>query len=346
MQAARRRKACRIGRIGILLIAACCALAVVSPTLGQTKSRKKSAAAETPAPKQKAPPPESPEAVTEEKESRTGGFHADAKSKGSPSPSSKADKPEEPAESTSPKSKTRKPKEQPTDSSSQKAKTTKPEAEPKESPAQKSKVSKPEPEIEPEVSPTTKSPAAPNAAIAPEEILEFRAQPAGVKKLIESCLELARQNLTYSFGSADPANGGMDCSGFIYYALRQHGLTQVPRDSSNLYVWVRKAHAFRAVISRKPDSFEMDELLPGDLLFWIGTYVTDHDPPVTHAMIYLGTEKATGAKIMIGSSDGRTYRGQKRNGVSVFDFKMPRTPDPGDQRTTFIGYARIPGLRD
>ena len=64
------------------------------------------------------------------------------------------------------------------------------------------------------------------------------------------------------------------------------------------------------------------------------------------AMGYLGTEKATGAKIMIGSSDGRTYRGQRRNGVSVFDFTMPRTPAAGDQRTTFIGYARIPGLRD
>ena len=206
------------------------------------------------------------------------------------------------------------------------------------------KVKKPEPEMD--VSPAAKSAAAPNAAIAPEEILEFRAQPAGVRKLIESSLNLARQNLTYTFGSADPANGGMDCSGFIHYVLRQHGLTQVPRDSSALYIWVRKAHGFRAVISRKPDSFEMDELLPGDLLFWIGTYATEHDPPVTHTMIYLGTEKASGAKIMIGSSDGRTYHGQKRNGVSVFDFTMPRTPAEGDQRSTFIGYARIPGLRD
>ena len=206
------------------------------------------------------------------------------------------------------------------------------------------KVGTPDPA--PEVSPSVKLAAAPNAAISTADILEFHAQPAGVRTLIESSLDLARKNLTYTFGSADPANGGMDCSGFIYYVLRQHGLTQVPRDSSGLYLWARKAHGFRAVISRKPDSIEMDELLPGDLLFWIGTYATDHDPPVTHTMLYLGTEKATGAKIMIGSSDGRTYRGQKRNGVSVFDFTMPRTPAAGDQRATFIGYARIPGLRD
>ena len=201
-------------------------------------------------------------------------------------------------------------------------------------------------EPEPESPPSEKPAAAPNAAVAPEEIVEFHAQPAGVRKLIESGLDLARKNLTYTFGSADPSNGGMDCSGFIYYVLRQHGLTQVPRDSSGLYMWARKARGFRAVISRKADSIEMDELLPGDLLFWIGTYATAHDPPVTHTMIYLGTEKATGAKIMIGSSDGRTYRGLKRNGVSVFDFKMPRTPENGDSRSTFIGYARIPGLRD
>ena len=199
---------------------------------------------------------------------------------------------------------------------------------------------------EPDVSPPPKTAAAPNASIAPEEIMEFHAQPAGVRKLIESSLELARKNLTYTFGSADPASGGLDCSGYIYYVLRQHGLTQVPRDSSGLYLWVRKARGFRAVISRKPDSVELDELLPGDLLFWTGTYATQNDPPVTHTMIYLGTEKATGGKIMIGSSDDRSYRGQKRNGVSVFDFTMPRPPADGEQRSTFVGYARIPGLRD
>ena len=190
------------------------------------------------------------------------------------------------------------------------------------------------------------NPSAANASISPDELVEFHAQPSGVRKLIEFSLDLTRQNLTYTFGSADPASGGMDCSGFIYHVLRQYGLTQVPRDSSGQYVWVRQARTFRAVISRKPDSFEMDELLPGDLVFWVGTYATDHDPPISHVMIYLGTEKAGGSKVMVGSSDGRAYRGQKRNGVSVFDFTMPRTPAGGDQRSTFIGYARIPGLRE
>ena len=204
---------------------------------------------------------------------------------------------------------------------------------------------KTKPEAEPE-SRQGSSTAAPNVAIAAEELVEFRKQPAAVRTLLESCLELARQNLTYTYGSSDPANGGMDCSGFIYYALRQHGFTQVPRDSSGQYVWVRKARLFRSVISRKPDSFEFEELLPGDLLFWTGTYATQNDPPVSHVMIYLGTEKSTGNKVMIGSSDGRSYHGQKRNGVSVFDFMMPRVGLNAEQRSTFVGYSRIPGLRD
>jgi len=202
------------------------------------------------------------------------------------------------------------------------------------------------PEPEPEGRQQGSSTIAPNVAIASDDLLEFRKQPAAVKTLIETGLDLARQNLTYTYGSSDPANGGLDCSGFIYYALRQHGFTQVPRDSSSQYVWVRKARLFRPVISRKPDSFEFEELLPGDLLFWTGTYATQNDPPISHVMIYLGTEKSTGNKVMIGSSDGRSYHGQKRNGVSVFDFLMPRVGLNVEQRSTFVGYSRIPGLRD
>jgi cell wall-associated NlpC family hydrolase len=197
-----------------------------------------------------------------------------------------------------------------------------------------------------EASSAGKAVPSPNASLASAEILEFNAQPATVQKLLESCLDLAKQNLTYTYGSGDPAKGGLDCSGFIYYVLRQQGFTQVPRDSSGQYVWVRSARGFRSVIGRKIDSFEMDELLPGDLLFWTGTYATSHDPPISHVMIYLGTEKSTGAKVMIGSSDGRTYRDQRRNGVSVFDFKLPKAAGKGDAQSVFVGYGRIPGLRE
>ena len=135
----------------------------------------------------------------------------------------------------------------------------------------------------------------------------------------------------------------MDCSGFIYYLLKQNGFPDVPRDSSQQYVWVRKAGNLYAVLSRKEDSFEFDDLRPGDLLFWRGTYNIDRDPPITHTMIYLGREKRTNKRVMIGSSDGRTYDGKQRWGVSVFDFKMPPPPKSGDAKISpvFVGYGEF-----
>lgn len=141
----------------------------------------------------------------------------------------------------------------------------------------------------------------------------------------------------------------MDCSGFVYFVLRQNDLGDVPRDSSEQYVWLRRAGTFEPVVSRKEDSFEFDNLKPGDLLFWTGTYSIERDPPITHAMIYLGREKKTGARVMVGASDGRTYQSQQRFGVSVFDFKMPRTEkgdaEDGKLRPRFVGYGHIPALR-
>jgi cell wall-associated NlpC family hydrolase len=186
----------------------------------------------------------------------------------------------------------------------------------------------------------------PNVSLSPDQIAGYESDPPSVRQILEAGLMLTKQNLSYTYGSADPKNGGMDCSGFIYYVLQQNGFPDVPRDSSQQYVWVRKGGDFNAVLSRKEDSFEFDDLKPGDLLFWRGTYNIDRDPPITHTMIYLGREKRTNKRVMIGSSDGRTYDGKQRWGVSVFDFKLPPPPKSGDARISpvFVGYGRIPGL--
>jgi peptidoglycan DL-endopeptidase CwlO len=168
-----------------------------------------------------------------------------------------------------------------------------------------------------------------------------------VQKIIDLALGLTTRNLGYKYGSADPANGGMDCSGFIYYVLSQSGMANVPRDAREQYIWVRKAGTFQAVLGHSDDTFELDALKPGDLLFWSGTYAVDRDPAITHTMIYLGREKGTNRRIMVGASDGRTYKGQSRFGVSVFDFKVARLGAKTDDRPgpSFVGYGRIPGLR-
>src|SRR4029077_20673829 len=183
-------------------------------------------------------------------------------------------------------------------------------------------------------------------SISPSEIAGYEKYPPSVRKILDAAIDLTTQNLTYKYGSADPAQGGMDCSGFVYYVLKHNGMSDVPRDAREQYIWVRKAGKFQAVLGDSPDTFELDALKPGDILFWAGTYNIDRDPGITHTMIYLGREKSNHQRVMLGASDGRTYKGQSRFGVGVFDFKMAgrRAGTTGESGPVFVGYASIPGL--
>jgi cell wall-associated NlpC family hydrolase len=235
-----------------------------------------------------------------------------------------------PSPETSPKRKKASPTPSPTPKSKSKRKKASPTPTPEESPSPRETPS-PSPGESPEAGRGTKG--WPNVSLSPDAIEGYENDPSKVRQILDAGLALTKENLGYSYGSADPKNGGMDCSGFIYYVLKQNGFPDVPRDSSQQYVWVRKGGDFKAVLSRKEDSFELDDLKPGDLLFWRGTYNIDRDPPITHTMIYLGREKRTNKRVMVGSSDGRTYDGKQRWGVSVFDFKLPPPPKSGDAVT-------------
>ena len=268
----------------------------------------------------------------------------------------------EPSPTPSRKHRKKKPTPTPSPETSPKRKKASPSPSATATPKSKSKRKKASPTPTPSESPSaTETPSSspaetpepargkkgwPNASLLPDQIAAYDSDPPKVRQILDAGLALTKQNLGYTYGSADPANGGMDCSGFVYYVLKQNGFPDVPRDSSQQYVWVRKGGNFKAVVSRKEDSFELDDLKPGDLLFWSGTYNIDRDPPITHSMIYLGREKRTNKRVMIGSSDGRTYDGKQRWGVSVFDFKMPPPPKSGDAKISpsFVGYGRIPGL--
>ena len=183
--------------------------------------------------------------------------------------------------------------------------------------------------------------------ISSAEISGYENYSSEARKIVDLGLSLATQNLRYKINSTDPASGGMDSSGFVYYVLSQCGLKDVPRDAREQYVWVRKAGTFQAVLAQRDDSFELDALKPGDLLFWASPYGVSREPDITQTMIYLGREKGTNQRVMVGASEGRTYKGHSRSGVSVFDFKVSRlgpksAKEPGP---IFVGYGRIPGLR-
>jgi cell wall-associated NlpC family hydrolase len=203
----------------------------------------------------------------------------------------------------------------------------------------------PTPSLSPSAAEAKRKPTAP-ASISPNEVSGYEKYSPSVRKVLDLSLELTTQNLGYKYGSADPRNGGMDCSGFIHYVLGRSGFGEVPRDAREQYIWVRKAGLFQAVLGHRDDSFELDALKPGDLLFWSGTYAVDRDPAITHTMIYLGREKGTNQRLMVGASDGRTYKGQQKFGVSVFDFKVTRPKSDDRSGPMFVGYARIPALKE
>lgn len=157
------------------------------------------------------------------------------------------------------------------------------------------------------------------------------------KKLIQAAHALTQQNLTYTYGSSTPANKGMDCSGTIYYLLNTVTHLDVPRQANEMYLWAEKEGRLHFTNTDDFQSEQFKDLQPGDLLFWSGTYAVNRTPPITHVMLYLG-KNIENNPLMFGSSDGRTYLGEKMRGVSIFDFKLPKSGD----KAHFVGYSCIP----
>lgn len=180
------------------------------------------------------------------------------------------------------------------------------------------------------------------SSVEPEEIDGFDSYAPQIQALIRKALGLTKLNLTYTFGSADPKRGGMDCSGTIYFLLHDFGFKDVPRSSDGMCGWVQDRTLLHRI--QKADSLdhaELSALQPGNLIFWSGTYATaPRKIPVTHVMLYLGKLKKGGKPLVFGASDGRSYQGQRRTGVSVFDFTLPRSGGSA----ALYGYGLIPGV--
>lgn len=177
-----------------------------------------------------------------------------------------------------------------------------------------------------------------------EELEEMEGLEAWRRDFVEEGLVAVRElDLDeYHFGSADPAKGGFDCSGAVYYLLQRSGVeAQPPRSSAAQYDWIKARGGMREVPVEVAslDDAVFDELKPGDLLFWSGTYQpTDgRTNGVTHVQIYLGRLKSDGRRVMLGSSDGRSYEGRARCGFGVFDLRLPRA----GSKARLIGFGAL-----
>lgn len=135
---------------------------------------------------------------------------------------------------------------------------------------------------------------------------------------------------------ASTVDEGMDCSGAITHILSFANITP-PRSSAAMHEWLRKTTTFVVVPStaRTADHSIYRNLRPGDLIFWAPE---GEDTAVSHVHMYLGKEKSDGRAVMIGSSDGRSYRGTKQSGYGIVDFKVPA---PGS-KTRIVGYGPVP----
>jgi cell wall-associated NlpC family hydrolase len=199
--------------------------------------------------------------------------------------------------------------------------------------------------------PPTAEPASsrvPKTKLPPVTVPEMENYSPEVGKIVDLAMDLKLLNLNYKYASADPANGGLDCSGFIYYVLTTSGVRNVPRDARDQYVWVRKAGNFQAVLAHSDDTFELDALKPGDLLFWANNSGVGREPEITRTMIYIGHDKSTNQRLMIGASERGTFEGKGKSGVGVFDFKLgPAGSKPDEESASvFVGYGRIPNSSD
>lgn len=167
----------------------------------------------------------------------------------------------------------------------------------------------------------------------------------GRRRLVEVALAVGNESpwLKYVDGSADPAGGGFDCSGAMFFVMEKAGLKPL-RSSAGQWEWLKTNGRLRLVPAEAEDAGDasLAELKPGDLLFWAVMEEDGVTKRIHHVAMYLGKEKKDGRAVMINSTDGRSYRGTKANGYGVYDFRVPKA----ESKSKLVGYGTPPGVEE
>jgi cell wall-associated NlpC family hydrolase len=134
---------------------------------------------------------------------------------------------------------------------------------------------------------------------ATADVLRANGIPEAKARQIDNVITTALESMgsPYVWGGTGDGDGGFDCSGLIYYAYRQHGIS-VPRTSQG------QSKAGTAI--RR----ELELLLPGDLLTF-----SERGDSVSHVGLYVGEGKfihsaSSGVRLSQLSDDdpdGRTW---------------------------------------
>ena len=151
----------------------------------------------------------------------------------------------------------------------------------------------------------------------------------GNRFLVEA-RNLAAQGICYD-GSWRPDGEShrwaMDCSNTTRYLYQVTAGIELPRTASDQYYYLHlqdKAWDVPMTPSGFADTeFLRGNLKPGDLLFWENTYRPERQPPITHVMIYLGTD-ARGRWLMAGSQGSKGFYNRRHSGPDVYVFDPTR----------------------
>jgi LysM repeat protein len=136
----------------------------------------------------------------------------------------------------------------------------------------------------------------------------------------------------------------MDCSNTSRYIYKVTTGIQLPRTASDQYYYLHlqgKAWDVPQTSGGLADSnFLRQNLKPGDLLFWENTYRPERQPPITHVMIFLGTNDK-GQWIMAGSQSTRGGEHNRSNGGP--DIYVFRPSQPCGGYSTWLGLVHHQG---
>jgi cell wall-associated NlpC family hydrolase/LysM repeat protein len=166
-------------------------------------------------------------------------------------------------------------------------------------------------------------------------------------RFTQAARDLADKNIEYDEAWRPPGEShewAMDCSNTSRYLYRVAANIELPRTASDQYYYLHlqnKAWDVPQTAGGFADcNYLRENLKAGDLLFWENTYRPERQPPITHVMIFLGTNER-GDWIMAGSQSSRGGEHNRRHGgpdIYVFD---PTKPCGG--YTTWLGLVHHQG---
>ena len=166
-------------------------------------------------------------------------------------------------------------------------------------------------------------------------------------RFMQEARQLSALGLEYDESWRPPGEShawAMDCSNTARYLYKVTTGIELPRTASDQYYYLHLQNKAwdvpQASDGYADTSYLRENLKPGDLLFWENTYRPERQPPITHVMVYLGTDDK-GQWLMVGSQSSHGGMHNRRGGgpdIYVFD---PHKPSGG--YTTWLGLIRHKG---